>query len=80
MANGAQVLIDVLKTENVSHVFGNPGTTELALVDALSDYPEIEYVLGLQEATVVGLADGYARSNNCPAFVNLHATAGFGNG
>jgi len=80
MPSGAQVLIDVLKTENVSHVFGNPGTTELALVDALSDYPEIEYVLGLQEATVVGLADGYARSNNCPAFVNLHATAGLGNG
>ena len=80
MANGAQVLIDVLKTENISHVFGNPGTTELALVDALSDYPEIEYVLGLQEATVVGLADGYARSNNSPAFVNLHATAGLGNG
>ncbi|MBL4672203.1 MAG: thiamine pyrophosphate-binding protein, partial [Arenicella sp.] len=80
MLSGSDIVIEILKSENVSFVFGNPGTTELALVDALSEHRDIKYILGLQEASVVGLADGYARATNRPAFVNLHATAGLGNG
>lgn len=80
MLSGSDIVIEILKSENVSYVFGNPGTTELALVDALSEHRDIKYILGLQEASVVGLADGYARATNRPAFVNLHATAGLGNG
>ena len=58
-------------------VFGNPGSTELAF---LQDWPEdFGYVLGLQEATVVGIADGFAQATGHAAFVNLHSAAGLGN-
>jgi benzoylformate decarboxylase len=60
-------------------VFGNPGTTELPFIDALAGHPEFDYVLSLQEATVVAMADGYAQARGHPAFVNLHTTAGLGN-
>ena len=56
------VLIDILRDEGVTHIFGNPGSTEMPLMDALVDVPDITYVLGLQEATAVGMADGWARS------------------
>jgi len=80
MQKGRDIVLDILESEGVTHIFGNPGTTELSLVDALKKRDSIEYVLGLQEATVVGMAEGYARATNRPAFVNLHATAGLGNG
>ena len=54
------VLIDILRDEGITHVFGNPGSTEMPLMDALVDAPDIRYVLGLQEATAVGMADGWA--------------------
>ena len=76
---GREVVVEVLRTEGVTHVFGNPGTTELPLMDALAEQSEIEYVLGLQEATCVGMADGYAQATGRPAFVNLHTSAGLGN-
>ena len=41
-------------------IFGNPGTTELALIDSLLEAPAIRYILALQEASVVAMADGYA--------------------
>ena len=50
------VLLDILRDEGVTHVFGNPGSTEMPLMDALVDAPDIAYVLGLQEATAVGMA------------------------
>ena len=52
--HGREVLLDVLRSEGVRHVFGNPGSTELPLVDALAGVDDIAYVLALQEATVVG--------------------------
>lgn len=78
---GREVLLEVLRTEGVRHVFGNPGSTELPFVDALAgvDDDDIHYVLALQEATVVGMADGYALATGRPAFVNLHSSAGLGN-
>jgi benzoylformate decarboxylase len=79
MVLGRDVLLEVLRTEGVTHVFGNPGSTELPLIDALADADDLQYVLALQEATVVGMADGYAQATGRPAFLNLHTSAGLGN-
>jgi benzoylformate decarboxylase len=76
---GREVLLEVLRSEGVRHVFGNPGSTELPLIDALAGVDDIHYVLGLQEATVAGMADGYAQASGRPAFLNLHTSAGLGN-
>ncbi|MEH6350701.1 thiamine pyrophosphate-binding protein [Pseudomonas sp. 3JA] len=76
---GADLLVEVLHSESVRHVFGNPGTTELPLLDALSGVSDIHYVLGLQEASVVAMADGYAQASGRPGFVNLHTAGGLGN-
>lgn len=80
MKQGRDIVLEVLKTEGVTHIFGNPGTTELSLVDALLKAGSFEYVLALQEASAVGMAEGYARATGKPAFLNLHATAGLGHG
>jgi benzoylformate decarboxylase len=76
---GRDVLLDVLTTEGVRHIFGNPGTTELPLIDALAGRDDPAYVLALQEATAVAMADGYAQATGRPAFLNLHTSAGLGN-
>ncbi|CUX56518.1 benzoylformate decarboxylase [Agrobacterium deltaense] len=71
-----EATLDVLRSFGVDRIFGNPGSTELAF---LHDWPtDIDYVLGLQEACVVGMADGYAQATGRPAFVNLHSAAGLG--
>lgn len=71
-----EATLDVLRSFGVDRVFGNPGSTELAF---LHDWPaDIDYILGLQEASVVGMADGYAQATGRPAFVNLHSAAGLG--
>ncbi|HEX9258607.1 MAG TPA: thiamine pyrophosphate-binding protein, partial [Acidimicrobiales bacterium] len=79
MRTGRDALLDVLRTEGVRHIFGNPGSTELPLIDALADADDLHYVLALQEATAIGMADGYAQASGRPAFVNLHTSAGVGN-
>ena len=79
MALGRDVLLEVLRTEGVAHVFGNPGSTELPLIDALADADDLHYVLALQEATATGMADGYAQASGRPSFLNLHTSAGLGN-
>jgi len=69
--------LNLLRAFNIQKVFGNPGSTELPF---LSDWPDdIDYVLGLQEASVIGMADGYAQATRNAAFVNLHSAAGVGN-
>jgi benzoylformate decarboxylase len=73
------VLLDILRDEGITHVFGNPGSTEMPLMDALVDAPDIVYVLGLQEATAVAMADGWALASGRAGFVNLHAMGGLGN-
>ncbi len=71
------VTLELLRGFGIQKVFGNPGSTELPF---LSDWPaDIDYVLGLQEASVVGMADGYAQATRNAAFVNLHSAAGLGN-
>jgi benzoylformate decarboxylase len=72
-----QATLDLLRAFGIAKVFGNPGSTELPF---LSDWPDdIDYVLGLQEASVVGMADGYAQATRNAGFVNLHSAAGLGN-
>ncbi|EST32916.1 thiamine pyrophosphate-binding protein [Streptomyces roseochromogenus] len=73
-------MLEVLRDEGVTRVFGNPGTTELPFVEAVTAAPDLEYVLGVQEASVVAMADGYARATGRPAFVSLHIAAGLANG
>jgi benzoylformate decarboxylase len=74
-----EVLLEILRDEGVTHVFGNPGSTEMPLLDALVGVSDIAYVLGLQEATAVGMADGWALASGKVGFVNLHAMGGLGN-
>jgi benzoylformate decarboxylase len=72
-----EVVLDLLRSLGMTTIFGNPGSTELPL---LSDLPaDFRYALGLQEAVVVGMADGYAQATGRAAFVNLHSAAGLGN-
>ncbi len=71
-----QATFDLLRAFGIRKVFGNPGSTELPF---LSDWPDdIDYVLGLQEASVIGMADGYAQATRNAGFVNLHSAAGVG--
>ncbi|TQJ91348.1 thiamine pyrophosphate-binding protein [Streptomyces sp. SLBN-31] len=77
----ALAVLDILRDEGVDRVFGNPGTTELPFLAALSDTPGApEYVFGVHEGSVVAMADGYARGTGRPAFVSLHIAAGLANG
>ena len=76
MPSVRRATMDLLRGFGIDTVFGNPGSTELPF---LGDWPnDIRYVLGLQEASVVAMADGYARARRNAAFVNLHAAAGVG--
>jgi benzoylformate decarboxylase len=77
---GADILLDVLRSEGTRYIFGNPGTTELPLIDSLVTESKIQYVWGLQEASAVSMADGYAQASGKTAFVNLHTAGGLGHG
>ena len=77
--SGRSAFIELLKSEGITHLFGNPGTTELPIMHALADYPEMRYVLGLQEAIVVAMADGYARASGKLVACNVHVAPGLGN-
>src|SRR6188768_805107 len=69
-------VLQLLRSFGMQRIFGNPGSTELPL---FLDFPaDFEYVLGLQESVVVGMADGYATATKNAAFVNLHSAAGVG--
>ena len=72
-------MLDQLVAEGVKYVFGNPGTTEQGFMDALQDYPQLEYILALHEGVAAGVADGYARASGKPAFLQLHINPGLGN-
>ncbi|MBW8743022.1 MAG: benzoylformate decarboxylase [Sphingomonas sp.] len=70
------VTIALLRSLGMTRVFGNPGSTELPL---FRDFPpDFDYVLGLQEATVLAMADGHAQATRNAALVNLHSSAGVG--
>lgn len=76
--SGRDAFLRLLEDEGVTHVFGNPGTTELALMEAMLDAQGLKYVLGLQEAVVVAMADGFARASGRLVACNLHCAPGLG--
>ena len=78
MATVLDATYELFRRHGLTTMFGNPGSTELPM---LADFPsDFRYVLGLQEAVVVGMADGYAQATGRVAHVNLHTAPGVGNG
>src|SRR6266446_1170245 len=77
--SGKQAFLQILRQEGVSVMFGNPGTTELPLMDGLAREPGIHYVLALQEAVAIAMADAYAQASGGLAAVNVHVSPGLGN-
>jgi len=78
--SGKKALFEVLRAEGTRYIFGNPGTAEAAMMDTLADYPEMEYMLAVQEGVAAGMADGYARASGKPSFLSLHINVGMLNG
>ena len=79
-STGARAFLQVLRAEGITHLFGNPGTSESAIMALLPEFPDIEYVLATQEGVAMGMADGYAQASGRPAVVNLHIETGLANG
>ncbi len=77
---GKQALLEMLRAEGIHYIFGNPGTAEGPILQALEDYPDLEYILTTQETTAMGMGDGYARATGRPSFVSLHVDTGLANG
>src|SRR5436305_4102539 len=77
---GRFAIIEQLLMDGIHYMFGNPGTVEQGFLDVLSDYPDIKYILTLQETVAVAIADGYARATKKPTVVQLHSGVGLGNG
>jgi benzoylformate decarboxylase len=73
---GIEALIKVLQQEDVKYVFGIPGATEVHVMDALEDHPEIKYILALNEVVSAGMAEGYARTSGKVGFLSLHTGPG----
>jgi benzoylformate decarboxylase len=69
---------ELFRRHGMTTIFGNPGSTELPMLGPLPD--DFRYVLGLQEAVAVGMADGFAQASGSAAHVNLHTAPGVGNG
>jgi benzoylformate decarboxylase len=80
MTKGKDLFMASLRTAGVRYIFGNPGTTETPLLDALADYPQVQYVLALHEGVAVGMADAYALATGRVSVVNVHVAPGLGNG
>jgi thiamine pyrophosphate-dependent acetolactate synthase large subunit-like protein len=76
---GRCVILEQFLADGIHYMFGNPGTSEEGFLDALRNYPDLHYILTLQESVAVMMADGYARATQKPALVQLHSTPGLGN-
>src|SRR5881394_2318898 len=76
---GRAAFLQLLVDEGVTHLFGNPGTTELAIMEVVPDFPQLDFVLGLQEAVVMAMADGFCRASGKLAAANVHVMPGLGN-
>ncbi len=76
---GAQAFLEVLVASGVRFLFGNPGSTELPVLDALAGESRLRYILGLHEIAAVSMADGYAQASRSPGVVNVHVSCGLGN-
>src|SRR6201994_4578230 len=76
---GRSAFLALLKDEGITHLFGNPGTTELPIMPALKDHPDLTYVMAMQESLVVAIADGYSRASGRLVACNVHVAPGLGN-
>ena len=76
---GRDVFMASLVAHGVRHIFGNPGTTESPLMEALGDAPGIDYIVALHEGVAVGAASHYAQATGRTGIVNLHVAPGLGN-
>ena len=76
---GRAAFLQLLVDEGVTHLFGNPGTTELPIMEVVPDFPQLKFILGLQEGVVMAMADGYCRASNRLAAANVHVAPGLGN-
>ncbi|NIJ53934.1 benzoylformate decarboxylase [Dyadobacter arcticus] len=76
---GNQKIIEQFLADGMDFMFGNPGTVEQGFLDALAEYPEMKYILSLQETIAVMMGDGYARATQKPTLVQLHSSPGIGN-
>jgi benzoylformate decarboxylase len=76
---GRSAFLQLLVDEGVTHLFGNPGTTELPIMEVVPDFPKLKFVLGLQESIVMAMADGYCRGCGRLAAANVHVMPGLGN-
>jgi benzoylformate decarboxylase len=79
VTTGRRAFLQLLADEGVTHLFGNPGTTELAIMEVVPDFPQLEFVLGLQESVVLAMADGFCRASGRLAAANVHVMPGLGN-
>ncbi len=77
--SGRSAFLALLKDEGITHLFGNPGTTELPIMHALAEHPELTYVMGMQESVVVAMADGFSRASGRLVAANVHVAPGLGN-
>jgi benzoylformate decarboxylase len=69
----------MFQAEGVKYIFGNPGTSETPMMTILPEYPNLEYLLVLQEGVAVGMAEGYGRSTGTVPLVSLHIDNGLAN-
>jgi benzoylformate decarboxylase len=76
---GIHAMLQMLAGCGVRYLFGNPGTTELPLYDALVDEHRLRLILALQEVPAMAIAEGYAMASQSPGVVNLHICCGLGN-
>jgi benzoylformate decarboxylase len=76
---GREAFLALLRDEGVSHLFGNPGTTELPVMHALKEFPDLTYVMAMQESLVVAMADGFSRASGQLVAANVHVAPGLGN-
>jgi len=76
---GRSAFLALLEDEGVTHLFGNPGTTELPIMHALKDHPDLTYVMAMQESLVVAIADGFSRASGQLVACNVHVAPGLGN-
>ena len=76
---GRRAFLQLLVDEGVTHLFGNPGTTELPIMEVVPDFPRLKFVLGLQESAVMAMADGFCRASGRLAAANVHVMPGLGN-
>ncbi len=77
--SGRSAFLGLLKDEGITHLFGNPGTTELPIMYALEDHPDLNYVMAMQESVVVAIADGFSRASGQLVAANVHVAPGLGN-